>query len=272
MVAFPSLGQVARLRVGTPVAGAAGNGVTTSGQDTSSWGGLRLVTAQRLLQMTVPGGSQHNLLQARDRHPVLNVGDSKHSADPSNSGIPNPLASGPARPALNVINRDLTWQIGTDHTTNEDNDAVKATTVVVAGMSADGRSMVGERAFALGTQGDPRTGVYGGTRSLYRPYGARGYVEGPPEGSPLDGPQIVTPGPPHGHHSRTVPAYVQTRQNYSAGGKPQQRPVRANRPANSQRAGQSYSQTVVHQGGQVPNPMPTQTTLRTPGMGGRWGR
>ncbi len=210
------------------------------------------------------------MLQARDRHPYLDAGTSKKNAQESNSGVPNPLHSGPARPSLRVVARQETWLIGTDHTRWEDNDAPKAITVVGPGIAADARTAVETRTYPLGTQGDPWTKVYGGTRSLYRPYGARGYVEGPPIGSPLDGPQSIKGGAPHGRHSPTIPAHVQTRARYSA--VPQMVPGRNLRPANSKIAGQSYSQTVVHQGGDTPNPMPTQDTARQPGLGSRFGR
>lgn len=265
MVSFDSLGRQARLPQGDPTAQTAGNGLHTEGQPRTAWGGLRGPRRQ-----IAASASGNNMLQARDRHPYLDAGTSKHNAAPSNSGLPNPLASGPARPSLRVVNRQETWLIGTDHTRWEDNDAPKATTSARGGLAADGRTVVGDRAYPLGTQGDTWSNVYGGTPGLYRPYGARGVVFGPPVGSPLDGPQKIRGGAPHGRHSPTVPGHVQTRGRFEA--VPQMRPVRVGRPSNSKIAGQSYNQTVVHQGGDTPNPMPTQPTTRTPGMGSRWGR
>ena len=260
------LGQQPRLRQGTPVALAAGNGmITQEEQPTTGWGGLRFVA-----RAIAAAASGNNTLQARDRHPYLDAGTSKHNAAPSNSGVPNPLASGPARPSLRVVARQETWLIGTDHTRWEDNEAPKALTVIAEGLACDGRTVVAQRDYALGTRGDTWSNVYGGTPGLYRPYGSRGVVQGPPVGSPLDGPQRTRGGAPYGRHSPTVPGHVQTRSRYDA--VPQMRPVRVNRPSNSRIAGQSYSQTVVHQGGDTPNPMPTQPTLRMPGMGARWGR
>lgn len=269
MVAIPSLGQLARLQSGEPIAGAAGNGRVTRARARTSFGGLRFAGRNQEAGFYAVSGSGNNLLQARDRHPYLDAGSSMKSGAPSNSGVPNPTADGPARPSLRVVNRQETWQIGTDLTTNEDNPGPFATTEVMPGCAADGRTQVGPRAYPLGTQGDPWSTVYGGTPGLYRPYGARGQVIGPPVGSQLDGPQRIKGGPPHGRHSPTIPGYLISRQNYQA--KPQQRPGRLNRPANSRIAGQSYSQTVVHQGGDTPNPMPRASGLtRQPGMTGRW--
>lgn len=265
------LGRRASLKQGEPVGGAAGNGRVTAGPDPTSWHGLRYAASNQEAGSVVQPGSGNRRLQARDRHPYLDAGSSKHSDERSNSGVPNPTADGPARPSLRVVARNLTWQIGTDQTGYADNDGPFALTEARPGMAADGRTPVGSRAYPLGTQGDPWTRKSGGTPSLYRPYGARGVVIGPPVGSPLDGPQTIPGGVPHGRHSPTVPGYKLTRAHYQV--TPQQRPARANRPSNSRIAGQSYSQTVVHQGGDTPNPMPRQTSVaRAPGMNGRWGR
>jgi len=273
MVAFPRLGRQPHLPQGMPIEGAAGNGRVTAAPASTSWGGLRYAAPNQESGSVVQPGSGHNRLQARDRHAYLDAGSSMHSGLPSNSGIPNPTADGPARPALDVVNRNLTWQVGTDATTMLDNSGPFAVTQAHAGMAADGRTRVGPRPYPLGTQGDTYSRVYGGTPGLYRPYGARGVVYGPPIGSPLDGPQTIRGGVPHGRHSPTIPGYKLTRQNYRV--HPQQVAPWANRPANSRIAGQSYSQTVVHLGGTTPNPMPTIPGIgqvRQPGMNRRFTR
>ena len=213
---------------------------------------------------------------ARDRHILERTGTTKTSRlrNMLNPGFPNPEADGPARPAAEMLNRTISWQVGTDHASFLDNDAPHASTIA------------GARRFPLGTQDGTVRPRFGGTPGLYRPYGARGVVFGPPPrivaeaggpylagkvldpGSVQDGPQLVDGGAPHGLHSATVPPSKVTRGRYRA--TKQMRPGRQDRPANSRIAGQSYSQTVVPQSGVGGGPLPRINGGRQPGLNSRW--
>lgn len=270
MVALATLGR--RARTGPPAtAAAAGNAAVTSdargaaaarpgsgnGLPRSSAGRLITTPPWQLGRSVRTPPTQHDRLIARDRHIVELVGTSRASSDPRPAfgpAAPNPLAVGPPRPAGMMLDRTVSWQVGTDHTTNLDNEEFHASTTA------------GARRFPLGNQGStPWQPRYGGTPGLYRPYGTRGHVQGPPPrivaqpggpwpkgtlldpGSTADGPQLVYGGRPHGRHTQTVPpvAVTRDRQRHI----PTQRGVRQWRPENSKIAGQSYSQTVVHQSG-----------------------
>lgn len=220
---------------------------------------------------------QNDRLVASDRHIIEYRGKTYTSGkhpDPY-PGIPNPEADGPPQPQWRMLNRTLSWQIGTDGTRNLDNDAFHATTTA------------GRRSFPLGNQGsNPWERVNGGTPGLYHPYGVRGHVIGPEPkvyadpggpyaagtlldpGSPQDGPQLVFGGYPHGRHTKTVPPAKVTKARYRA--VPQMKPGRQSRPSNSKIAGQSYSQTVVHQDGSGGGPLPTTDGGRSPGMTSYW--
>ncbi|TNC19071.1 hypothetical protein [Amycolatopsis alkalitolerans] len=221
-------------------------------------------------------GYENGRLIASDRHVIERRGKTSTSGrepDPS-PGFPN-ADSLPAAPQWEMLNRTLSWQVGTDGTRNLDNGAFHASTTA------------GRRPFPLGNQGsNPQERVNGGTPGLYRPYGARGYVFGPEPrvralpggpypvgtllapGAPQDGPQVVFGGYPHGRHTKTVPAPKWTQARYRA--TPQMKPGRQDRPANSKIAGQSYSQTVVHQDGSGGGPLPTIYGGRPPGMNAYW--
>ncbi len=154
---------------------------------------------------------------------------------PSSGGIGNSYNDPkvqPPRPDLRLLNRTVSYQLGTDKTRNQD-DLTRAYT-------------------GLGQQGSGWAPVYGGVPGLYQPYGSRGGIPYPvvspaEQGTPGDGPHLVFAGPPHGLHSQTpwkggaqiIARFMST---------PQTRPVRQDRPANSPQAGQSYSQTVLAQG------------------------
>ena len=173
-----------------------------------------------------------------DRHAVWKTGNEISGRD---SGLTDPPKDGPARPSLKLINRTINYQEGSDATAAQD-DLSRPYLRNAQGMY-------------MGTQGDPWNQVYGGTPGLWQPYGSyAGYTAGPvqgiqspvDEGAPGDGTQSFKPGPPHGLHSPTLPAYSQTLGYYMA--VPQMRLPRMDRPDNSTAAGQSYSQTVVPQG------------------------
>lgn len=151
----------------------------------------------------------------------------------------NPLQE-PPLPNLRTVNRTVSWQIGSDNSANQD-DLARPYTRNAQGMY-------------VGEQGSGWAPVYGGTPGLYQPYGSRGGypmpIVAPVEmGKPGDGPQKVFSGPPHGLHSLSLRDRALTMNRYLVN--PQMRPVRVDRPSNSPQAGQSYSQTVVPQGGQA---------------------
>jgi hypothetical protein len=174
-------------------------------------------------------------LTVKDRHAYWDTGNQKTGTDAVPHGLPNtyndPLRF-PPRPDLRLVNRTISYQIGTDKTRNQDD-------------LARGYTWLGE-------QGSGWTPVYGGVPGLYQPYGSRGgipyaIVSPAEQGQPGDGPHYVHAGPPHGLHS-TTPWKGGAQIISRFGATPQTRPVRQDRPANSPQAGQSYSQTVLPQG------------------------
>jgi hypothetical protein len=288
------LGRRARGLSGPVTAMAAGNSVVTSdlrgggrpaaypGADNGgrtqdqSFGGLVLSTPDQLgeARAAYGGGWADGKLTLRERFIQVMTGTSKQGTQESHSGVPNPQADGPPLPEYLMDNRTLSWQIGQDKTTMEDNAgpfAVTATEDQLAGVPQLTRVAVNTvRAFPLGHQdGVPySTHVYGGTPGLTRTYGARGTqaLTGPPavqyalagDGSGArvgtmlaarpagDGPQLIKGGPPHGLHTWTVQSRKWTSARQAA--IPQQKPGRNDRPLNSKIAGQSYNQTVVPEG------------------------
>ena len=181
-------------------------------------------------------GGFSDKLTVKDRHAYWDTGRQLTGTDPPSSGgrgnsYNNPRTE-PPRPDLRVVNRTVSFQIGSDKTRNQDDPSRNYTW--------------------LGEQGSGWAPVYGGVPGLYQPYGSRGGIPYPvvspvEQGQPGDGPHSVFAGPPHGLHSQTpwkggaqiIARYMST---------PQTRPVRFDRPANSPQAGQSYSQTVLPQG------------------------
>jgi hypothetical protein len=289
------LGRRARTTLSGPVTGpAAGNAVITSDlrgggrpaawpaadngarAQSQTWGGEVLSTPDQLgeARAAYGGGWADGKLTLRERFVQVMRGTSRQGAQESHSGIPNPQADGPPLPEYLMDNRTLSWQIGQDKTTMEDNQgpfAVTSTEDQLAGTPHMARVMVnGVRTFPLGIQdGVPySTKLWGGTPGLTRAYGARGAagVTGPDpaqyalpgDGSGArvgtllaprpagDGPQMIKGGMPHGLHSRTVNSkrWTAARQ----GSIPQQKPGRNDRPLNSKISGQSYNQTVVPEG------------------------
>ena len=169
-------------------------------------------------------------LTVKDRHVYWDTGTQRTGTTPSVPGNPpNPVTDGPTQPALRALNRTLSWQVGSDHTANQDDLSRPYTW--------------------LGEQGSGHSPVYGGVPGLFQPYGTRGGVPYPIV-DPTDGQggrDQVWAGPPHGLHSLTLPDNLDTLRRYQS--TPQQAPPRIDRPANSPQAGQSYSQTVQYQGG-----------------------
>jgi len=175
-------------------------------------------------------------LTVKDRHAYWDTGNQKTGVDfLASSATPNTYNNPrvePPRPDLRLVNRTVSYQLGTDATRNQD-DLTRGYTW-------------------LGEQGSGWAPVYGGVPGLYQPYGSRGGIPYPvvapvEQGQPGDGPHLVFAGPPHGLHSQTpwkggaqiISRFMNT---------PQTRPVRQDRPSNSPQAGQSYSQTVLPQG------------------------
>jgi hypothetical protein len=237
--------------------------------------------SQLLLRARTPG-YQNGRLIARDRHITTYRGRTMSSGShQATGGTPNPDADGPPQPAYRMLNRTLSWQIGTDSTAFLDNGGPHSTT------------RAGGRAYPLGTQGDPYSRVYGGTPGLarWRPYGKRGgpgpgapaptvvAMPGGPyrpgtvlaTGDPGDGPQKIYGGLPWGLHSPTPPP-VQLTQGTQRVRFVQVRPPQMNRPLNSKIAGQSYSQTVVHLDGTQAVKVPRMPGGRQPGLNYRWRR
>jgi hypothetical protein len=75
-------------------------------------------------------------------------------------------------------------------------------------------------------------------------------------------------GYPHGRHSPTVAPTKVTRGRLAQ--TRQQLPPRRQRPANSKIAGQSYSETVVHQDGTGGGKTPTMNGGRAAGLSSRF--
>jgi hypothetical protein len=175
-------------------------------------------------------------LTVKDRHAYWDTGNQRSGtefvASSSNPNAYNNPRIEPPRPDLRLVNRTVSYQLGTDATRNQDD-------------RTRGYSWLGEQGSGWGP-------VYGGVPGLYQPYGSRGGIPYPivapvEQGAPGDGPHLVFSGPAHGLHSQTpwkggaqiIARYTST---------PQTRPVRQDRPSNSPQAGQSYSQTVLPQG------------------------
>lgn len=288
------LGRRARSLSGPVTGPAAGNSVVTSdlrggarpaawpGADnggrtqSQSFGGEVLSTPDQRgdARAAYGGGWADGKLTLRERFIQVMRGTSRQGAQESHSGVPNPQSDGPPLPEYMMDNRTLSWQIGQDKTTMEDNEgpfAVTATADQLAAVPQLTRVAVnGVRPFPLGTQdGVPwTTKIWGGTPNLTRTYGVRGTtaLTGPPaaqfalsgDGSGArvgtlleprpagDGPQMIRGGPPHGLHSLSVNSRKWTAARQ--GSIPQQKPGRNDRPLNSKIAGQSYNQTVVPEG------------------------
>lgn len=214
-------------------------------------------------------------LIAYDRHIAGYTGRTTSSSnEQATGGTPNPEKDGAPRKTYRMLNRVLSWQIGVDDTRQLDNNAFHAATTA------------GDRLYPLGTQGDRKSIVRGGTPGLtaFRPYGTRGgfsaaaptpWVYATPggpwrfgtllqTGAPQDGPQWVFPGEPHGLHSSTIQPLWLSNLNQKQR-LPQTRTLYRNRPQNSKAAGQSYGQSAVHLDGS--QSVKIQKLPRTAGAG-----
>lgn len=245
---------------GTPVARASGNpDVATQqayteknpyggsfGQGIAQFGSPRPLQQGQESAVRAPGnapvGYSNDKLIAYDRHAIFKVGYENSGRD---SGIVDqPVAGGPARPSMMLVQRTINYQQGTDETAATDDFSRDYT-----------RNSTG---MYVGEQGTGWSPVYGGTPGLYQEYGSyAGVSPSSPnisegihapvqQGAQGDGPHSVWSGPPHGLHSPTLPTYSQTLGRYMS--IPQMQRPRIDRPSNSPIAGQSYSQTVQSQG------------------------
>jgi hypothetical protein len=247
------------------------------------------------------GGWADGRLTVRDRHIMRRTGTKRSGNSPANGVSPvNPSADSPnaGRPEYEMLNRSISWQIGTDTTRNLDNTAQHNTVAVAPAMAAfsvlsrGAQPRAGRTVFRLGQQDGSLTQVFGPPPGEWREYGARG-----PRGMNGPAPDIIDPnvkgsgtvvvtagepgmqatdrrtvwgGYPHGLHSPTVESSRMTRARY-ANTVPMVAP-RVDRPASSKIAGQSYSQTIVPQSeaGQVNAQPRIQDPGRTPGLRNRF--
>lgn len=292
-----------------------GTGSTLTGSN--SFFGLRLRKRQTPGAWYNPGGPggaygggwADGRLTVRDRHILARTGHSQHGPYEANNGIPNPMHDWPhaGRVEYQMVNTSESYQLGTDNTAMQDNDAKHNTVGVRDMLASTGRSPRGEQGswegkqvFPLGTQDGSQTLVMGPPIDSWREYGVRGPggMHGPapdiydPNWIPNrgsgggggrglliqqgeDGTQpadrrLVYGGLPHGLHSPTVQSTVMTGARFS--NTIQQTAPRLDRPASSKIAGQSYSQTIVPeaQAGQV-NASPRMASPgRRPGVADRF--
>lgn len=190
-------------------------------------------------------------LQVRDRHVYWDRGRQRFGSTPSVPGNPpNPHTDGPARPDLRSVNISVNPMIGSSNTRSQDDLSRPYTW--------------------LGQQDGTKVPVYGGVPGLYIPYGSRGGVPfavvDPTNGQ--GGSVTISSGPPHGLHSDTIQSGKQIADRYKV--TPQMRPARIDRPSNSRIAGQSFSQTVVPQGG-TPGPAAPHSASLGPALSLRVG-
>lgn len=161
--------------------------------------------------------SQDQLIH-RVRHGYFQAGTERSGRVSSQA---DPPASGPAMPSFKAVNVTWNWQTGTGAAYADDLN----------------RPYTG-----VGQQDGSWSDINGGTPGFYR-----AGPGGPPVMTqPVDGPQRIYSGPPHGLHTWTPPDYAQTLSRYQT--VPQMVAARVDRLSNSRIAGQSYSQTTQHQG------------------------
>lgn len=169
-----------------------------------------------------PDNCANDQLWARMRGPWVYQGTEISGRD---SGLVDPMLDGPARPSIRVSTRSYRREQGTDATRNYD------------------PRRAGYRMY--GWQDGSNTRFWGGTPGYYLPYAQRGSGDAIP--SDTSGNTVITAGVPHGLHTHTVFSRRMTFRTYAS--TPQMTGPRQDRLSNSPRAGQSYSQTTVVQGG-----------------------
>lgn len=194
-------------------------------------------------------------LTVKDRHAYWDTGHQRtgltFNAASANPNTYNNPVQEPPTAELRTVNRTVSYQLGTDTTRNQD-DLTRPYTWV-------------------GEQGSGWSSIWGGVPGLYQPYGTRGGVPYPIV-DPTDGQggsEDVWAGPPHGLHSLTYPDYGDTLNRFKA--TQQMQPGRLDRPANSPQAGQSYNQTVQHQGATAPGTAAGRNPDVGRGLGRTWG-
>ena len=253
----------------------------------SSFGGHRLPPEQEPSAWYDPGGPggaygggwADGVLTVRDRHVMTRRGT---VSNPSGGGssMPSPEKDGPPPPRYQMVNSTESWQLGTDHTAQEDNQGPH-NAVPVDGAPA--------RKFPLGTQDGTETLVMGPPIGEWRQYGVRGpagmhgpapdvldpNVKGKPrlvqagaEGAQTGDRRVVYGGVPHGLHSPTAESLLWTGARYAS--TKQMQPPRVDRPANSKIAGQSMSQTFPPEGAPGGRAIPRTAAQRVPGLGSRF--
>jgi hypothetical protein len=162
--------------------------------------------------------AESDTLIHRERHGYFQAGTERSGRVSSQA---DPPSSGPAMPSFKAVNVTWNWQAGTGSAYLDDLN----------------RPYTG-----VGQQDGSWSQILGGTPGFYRngPGGA------PVMTQPVDGPQRLYPGPPHGLHTWSPPDYAQTLARYQT--VPQMQYARVDRLSNSRAGGQSYSQTTKHQG------------------------
>lgn len=270
-----------------PGHGGGGRALSDGNWGSSSFGGLRNPMDQRPGAWYSPGGPggaygggwADGILTVRDRHVMVRQGTVRNPHG-GGSSLPSPEKDGPPARQYQMVDTTESWQLGTDLTTNEDNDGQHNTVGAYDGSP---------RIFPLGTQDGSFTRVMGPPLGTWREYGVRGprgmhgpapdvwdpnwvpggrvaggsggaggrgkLVETGAEGMQPQDARFVYGGVPHGLHSPTVDARRVTMARQANIVQPQ--PARQDRPASSRVAGQSYSQTIVPeamQGQQRPVP------------------
>jgi hypothetical protein len=255
----------------------------------TSYGGERLPTAQTPGAWYDPGGPggaygggwSDGVLTVRDRHVLTRRGYVRNPEGGGNSA-PSPDAQAPPPPRYQMVDSTESWQLGTDHTTQEDNTG-QHNSVQVVGAPA--------RSFPLGQQDGTETIVMGPPLGEWRQYGVRGVtgmtgpapdqydvntkgaptltVAGAPGMQTADR-RVVYGGVPHGLHSPTENSSVWTGARFSS--TPQMQPPRLDRPANSKIAGQSMSQGFPPESaaGNSSRAWPRSAAQRIPGLTSRF--
>jgi hypothetical protein len=153
----------------------------------------------------------------RDRHGYMQTGTERAGRI---SSMVDPLASGPPRPDFRAVNITVNYEAGEG--ARYADDLTRPYTW-------------------LGPQESGWSDVYGGSVGFYR-----NGPGGPPSNPPVDGPQRVWAGPPHGYHTYYPPDGQQTlavRLNRAS-----MVGTRVDRLSNSMVGGQNYSQTTAQQG------------------------
>jgi hypothetical protein len=153
----------------------------------------------------------------RDRHGYMQTGTERSGRI---SCMVDPLQSGPPRPDFRAVNITVNYEAGE------------------GAAYADDLS----RPYTwLGPQESGWSDINGGSVGFYR-----NGPGGPPSNPPVDGPQRVWAGPPHGYHTYYPPDGQQTLAVRMS--RAQMVPTRVDRLSNSRVGGQSYSQTTQQQG------------------------